>query len=258
MKKILLVGELNEVLRSLYECLEEDFQIQVCSHDLDTIRGVVRITNPELVVVNQIGQEKVDLVFLEWIYKNYPQLPCLIITVNEEWKKYQSYCEGKQFDKLFRPVKKQELLIKCYDMLDVETEMKIEKEEMKKILIVDDNPLLLRNMKAVLEDVYKVMVATSGEQAIKFAAKKMPDLILLDYDMPELDGKETYEILRQQEETKDIPVIFLTGVADKEQIYAVLESKPAGYILKPPNRERLLRSIEEALCGRKEKGDDNE
>lgn len=247
MKRILLVGELNEVVRSLYECLEEDFQIQLCSHELDMIQGVMRIVKPELVVVNQIGQEKVDMEFLEWIKRNYPQIPTLIITVREEWKKYESVCAMEQFDKMFRPVTKQELLVKCYDMLQMEVEIEMEQEEQKKIMIVDDNPLLLRNMKSILEDTYKVIISTSGEQALKFVSKKRPDLILLDYEMPEMDGKETYEILKKDDETKDIPVIFLTAMADKEHIYAALETKPAGYILKPPNRERLLNSIEEAL-----------
>ena len=65
--------------------------------------------------------------------------------------------------------------------------------------------------------------------------------------MPGMDGKESYERLKAQEDIKDIPVIFLTSVADKEHIYSILQTRPAGYILKPPDRERLFKSIEEAL-----------
>ena len=118
---------------------------------------------------------------------------------------------------------------------------------MKRVLVVDDSPVLLRSMKALLEERYKVIIATSGEQALKFVPTKKPDLILLDYEMPGVDGKETYEILKADDATKDIPVIFLTVMADKEHIYAALETRPAGYILKPPDRERLFQSIEAVL-----------
>ena len=102
-------------------------------------------------------------------------------------------------------------------------------------------------MKSILEEKYTVFIATSGEQAIKFIPNKQPDLILLDYEMPGLDGKETYEMLKANEDMKDIPVIFLTSMSDKEHIYSALQTRPAGYILKPPDRERLFESIEEAL-----------
>ena len=59
--------------------------------------------------------------------------------------------------------------------------------------------------------------------------KKRPDLILLDYEMPVCDGRQTLEMIRADEELKDIPVIFLTGVNDREHIESVLSLKPAGY-----------------------------
>ena len=78
---------------------------------------------------------------------------------------------------------------------------------------------------------------------------KQPDLVLLDYDMPGMDGKTTFEAMLEDEFAKDIPVIFLTNVAKRSQIYAVLKSYPAGYILKPPDRKILLRTIEDVLWG---------
>lgn len=77
------------------------------------------------------------------------------------------------------------------------------------------------------------------------AKKKHPDLILLDYEMPGWDGKRTLEEIRKDEEIMDIPVMFLTGVADKEHIAAVLGMKPEGYLLKPVEQSKLLSMIEE-------------
>lgn len=78
-------------------------------------------------------------------------------------------------------------------------------------------------------------------------SKRQPDLILLDYEMPGMDGKMTYEILKFRDATKDIPVVSLTSMSDKEHIYSILETRPAGYILKPPDRDRLFQTIEDVL-----------
>lgn len=249
MKKILLIGKLNEIVRSLNECLMNDFQVQLCSEELENIKGMYKIVKPDMVVVSQIGVEEADEAILEWLQNKTEDTPVLFIAIWEKWNKYKVYCEGGKFDKLFRPVSKEELLEKCYKMTDSNnlSTLKRKAEGRKKIMIVDDSAILLRNVKSILDEKYTVYIATSGEQALKSVPNKQPDLILLDYEMPGMDGKETYERLKAQEDIKDIPVIFLTSVADKEHIYSILQTRPAGYILKPPDRERLFKSIEEAL-----------
>ena len=117
----------------------------------------------------------------------------------------------------------------------------------KLILIVDDNAMNLRTEKAMIPEKYRVNLANSGAKAMVSIGKDRPDLILLDYEMPGCDGKQTLEMIRADEEYKDIPVIFLTGVNQREQIQAVLELKPAGYLLKPPTLPKLMAAIEKAL-----------
>lgn len=117
----------------------------------------------------------------------------------------------------------------------------------KTILIVDDSPLALRSIKAMVDDKYRVIVATGGERVITMIAKKHPDLILLDYEMPEMNGKMTLEKIREDASMADIPVIFLTAVADKEHIAAVLGLNPAGYFLKPLEREKVLEKVAQVL-----------
>lgn len=108
------------------------------------------------------------------------------------------------------------------------------------IMVIDDSPLALRSVKAMLSEEYKVLVATSGEQGVLTAREKQPDLILLDYEMPGWDGKKTLEFIRKDIRLKDTPVVFLTGVADKEHVAAVLELEPAGYLLKPLEKEKIM------------------
>lgn len=246
MKKILLIGELSEIVRSLNECLTGDFQVQLCAPQLENVQGMVKIIKPDLVIFCGIGIEEVDASILQWIQEKYSKIPVLIIVTSDDWKKYRLFLESNQFDMLFRPVTKTDLIEKCHRMLHLGG-MKYQynsHEEMKRILIVDDSPLVLRNIKNILDERYQVFLATSGKQALKMIPKKEPDLILLDYEMPGMDGKATFEAILADEFAKDIPVVFLTSIADRKQIYAVLKSYPAGYILKPPDKEKLFSTIE--------------
>ena len=77
--------------------------------------------------------------------------------------------------------------------------------------------------------------------------QKRPDLILLDYEMPMYDGRETMLKIRESEENRDIPIVFVTAVNKIENIKSVLALKPAGYLLKPINKDKLFQSIREII-----------
>lgn len=117
----------------------------------------------------------------------------------------------------------------------------------KKILVVDDTPLMLRNIKNMLDTKYDVILATSGKQALKLIPDENPDLVLLDYEMPEMDGKEVFETMTADDDMKNIPVVFLTSVSKRSAIMSILKSKPAGYILKPAEQNNLLDTIHKIL-----------
>jgi CheY-like chemotaxis protein len=95
-----------------------------------------------------------------------------------------------------------------------------------------------------IKDVYKVDVVTAGMQAISFLLKvpedDKVDLILLDYEMPVVDGPQVLQMLRQDPATMHIPVIFLTGNGTKEAVSRVMALKPDGYILKSATRADIL------------------
>ena len=116
-------------------------------------------------------------------------------------------------------------------------------EYRKSILVVDDDPTYLGLVREWLRDTYKVAVVTSGLQAIKWLGKNKADLILLDHEMPVTSGPKVLEMLRSDNDTKDIPVMFLTGKSDKESVMQVVALKPQGYLLKNIEREELLEKI---------------
>lgn len=115
----------------------------------------------------------------------------------------------------------------------------------KSILVVDDDPNYLGLVREWLKDSYKVFMANSGLQAIKWLGKNSVDLILLDHEMPVTSGPQVLEMLRSDEETKRIPVMFLTGKSDKESVMAVVSLKPEGYFLKTIQKDELLEKLKE-------------
>ena len=109
-------------------------------------------------------------------------------------------------------------------------------EEKRTIMVVDDDDMNLQMAEFILKKELsaEVITANSGYQCIELLQQRMiPDLILLDIQMPRLDGIKTLEMIRARAEWKDIPVIFLTASADKNTVIRAGKLKVADYIKKP-------------------------
>lgn len=107
-------------------------------------------------------------------------------------------------------------------------------EEKKTVLVVDDAPANLQMVNAILKDDYKIRVATSGAKAlILVKLQPLPDLILLDVVMPEMDGYQVCGILKAMPEVRDIPVIFLTGKTEADDETKGFDMGAVDYIHKP-------------------------
>lgn len=118
----------------------------------------------------------------------------------------------------------------------------------KEILAIDDTAQNLSIISELLKDIYKVKVANSGKKALSYLERaKVPDLILLDIMMPEMDGYEVIKILKNDERTKDIPVIFLTAMNTSEDEKIGLEMGAADYITKPISASIMLSRIKTQL-----------
>ncbi len=121
----------------------------------------------------------------------------------------------------------------------------------KRILIIDDDPQYLSLIRQWLNGMYKISVANSGLQGIKYLGKNKVDLILLDYEMPVTSGPQVLEMLRSDEDTKNIPVIFLTGKSDKDSVMSVVGLRPEGYLLKSIEKEKLIEKLDEFFVKQK-------
>lgn len=135
--------------------------------------------------------------------------------------------------------------IKEYLSKDGDTDAEIsDAASKKKILVVDDSDFMRSRIIKLLEQDYEMTEAASSLSAIKSLTINRPDLILLDYEMPVCDGRQTLEMIRSEKDTADIPVIFLTGRGDRESVQKVMELKPERYLLKTMTDQDVKKNID--------------
>lgn len=108
------------------------------------------------------------------------------------------------------------------------------------ILVVDDNPLLCENMKTLLADFCEVVIANNGQEALDIIAEQDIDLILSDVDMPVMNGIELCSHLQEDESTRHIPLLFVSGRIEENDRLQGLSKGAIDYITKPFNQEELL------------------
>lgn len=116
-----------------------------------------------------------------------------------------------------------------------------------KILVVDDVHTNLVLMKAVLSKQYDVATALSGVKILELIETEKPDLILLDIMMAGMDGFEVLNVIRNNEPTKDLPVIMVTALANTEEVSKAYELGANDYISKPIVIAQLLSAVKTQL-----------
>jgi len=118
---------------------------------------------------------------------------------------------------------------------------------MKNILVVDDTKPILKMAKFILGDLYNVYLSNSGELALEILDCKPIDVVLMDVNMPEMDGIETVRRIRKMKNIKDIPVIFFTAITSKGTIDDCMKLGMKDYIVKPYEPDVLLKKLEIVL-----------
>ncbi|MBR5597998.1 MAG: response regulator [Lachnospiraceae bacterium] len=277
MKKILLVGQFTDYFREINKSLAQKYEVRACVNKLEIFRGMFKLNKPDIVVIllNEMNKTNVDL--LTGIQEEYSETPVVCVGIQMEDTKIEEL-ENSNFIFVTVPYTEQELMETVDAVLEGkiipkavhnEEEERMEKTEeengeeeekseftperkkivntRKTILLVDDSGVFLRMLQGLLSEDYDIRMATSGLKALASIREKRPDLILLDYEMPMYDGRETMIKIRESEVNKEIPIVFVTAVNKREHIKSVLSLKPAGYLLKPIDRDRLFRTIKEII-----------
>ncbi len=359
MKKALLIGKFNTVFKDLYDFLaekDEFIHIQVCPEHIESVKSIIKMTNPGLIIVSLINLDKEYQSLFAFIRLKYEEIPVLCIGTEAEQRLFDAFLETAQFQTITRPCTNRNIWthvkailnisekpktdgakLKAYSdtMTEEELERELEEkigrrmdkrlEEQKKrtvtfrdnrqstidddlddswidealakqtkaayqaktmqkteamqnvkaeqqntekitpasqpakeeilpavskkirVLLVDDNPIQLRALRSALMHDYEVLMAVSGEESIEVMNNEHPDIVFLDYAMPGYDGKKVLETVRQSENLKNMPVVFLTGIQDKREIMSLVALKPNGYMVKPPDIEMIKKTIKKLV-----------
>ena len=117
-------------------------------------------------------------------------------------------------------------------------------EQKKTIFLTDDNATYLNIGKTALEHLYTVVTIPSGEKLLLLMKKNIPDLILLDVEMPGMNGYEIIKAIKSDPNSAEIPVIFMTGKGDIEDEHYGFLLGAADYITKPFSQSLLLKRVE--------------
>ncbi len=141
----------------------------------------------------------------------------------------------------------EELLAQLAKEEEKERKLREEAARKKHILVVDDDSSVLKLLKGYLVERYDVATAISGKIALKFLETKKTDMVILDYEMPVDNGAAVLAKIRENPATRNLPVVFLTGVTDRNKIMEVLAMKPQGYLAKPIDMEKLSSTIKGVL-----------
>jgi putative two-component system response regulator len=131
----------------------------------------------------------------------------------------------------------------------------MQKQERQIIMLVDDNQTNLNMGKNMLRDYYEVYALPSAERLFKFLQTVTPDLILLDVNMPGMDGFDVIKILKKEPLYADIPVIFVTAQTEEMDELEGLKLGAVDYVAKPFSAAILLRRIENHLLLKKQKAE---
>lgn len=115
------------------------------------------------------------------------------------------------------------------------------------IVAVDDSSITLKRLTKVLGEQYDLHAFSVGSRALKFLKDRTPDLVILDIDMPEINGYEMLQSIRETEHLKKVPVLFLTSNNDKNYVIRAVAGGANDYVVKPIDEEILMEKVHAVL-----------
>lgn len=260
--KILLSGKNNTAIDDFFIQMSDVFYLATTSIRYDDMIHHLEFYQPDIFVYCLNGETREELSRVMEYKRRFTRDDVITIIIGlqedcDNFHKVAAYMADLTLVKPISAVKIKESIIKFMEKVEAEREEQVklqqkldedkEKQERKHVLVIDDDPIMLKLIKEHLHEQYDVATAISGKIAHKFLETKKTNLILLDYEMPVENGPEVMKKIREKTELADIPIIFLTGITEREKISQALLLKPQGYLLKPIDKDKLLGTIEKYI-----------
>lgn len=260
--RVLIMGKNNAIVDDFFTHTIDVFEVLSTSMRYEDVTAHLEICKPQIFVVCPDADTEYISKKLYELKHEIQKREMMITFIGDEAEvNALNHASGELADLLiYKPITiegMKEKIVKCMsDIENAKREAELAEEERirnemaarrKHILVIDDDALMLKTVKAHLHDEYDVATALNSKLAYRFLETKHTDLILLDYEMPDEKGPEVMEKIREMPGQEDVPIIFLTGVTDKDLIQKALVKKPQGYLLKPIEKDRLLEIVKKEL-----------
>lgn len=244
MAKVLIIDDELETLEIHKTFLQAEHEVFMFQSGLDALNEMTRIA-PDIILLD------IEMPFMDGFEvlerlrgrKEWAQIPVVGVTGQKDKTTALNFMGKGGVAYLMKPVEKNLMLERIREILRKQEEKKTK----KKILIVDDELESLLLYKNILQERYNVMPLNSGKLAIEYLQKFVPDLIILDYQMPLYNGRAVYQMIRKMERLEDIPIIFLTGTTEREVLVECATLMPQGVVLKAAGKDALLEKVRSVL-----------
>ena len=260
--KTLITGRNTAIIDDFFNHLSDNFDILSTSLRFDDMDNHIEKFKPEIFVICLNGETRDDMSKISELKRRLTREEVVVFIVGspedcDNFQKSAVYMADGAFEK---PKSILEVKNGIIDFMEAKAKKEAEEvalqqkleevkeqERRKHVLVIDDDPIMLKLIKEHLHENYDVATAISGKIAYKFLESKKTDLILLDYEMPVENGPTVLTNLRENNLIEGVPVLFLTGVSDKEKIREALSLKPQGYLLKPIDKDKLIGTVEKYI-----------
>ncbi len=244
MAKVLIIDDELETLEIHKTYLQAEHEVFMFQSGAEALDQMTKIA-PDIILLDIEMPFMDGFAVLEKLRerKEWAEIPVVGVTGQKGKTTALNFIGKGGVAYLMKPVEKNMMLERIREILRKEEEKKAK----KKILIVDDELESLIVYKNILLEKYNVMALNSGKLAIEYLQKFVPDLIVLDYQMPLYNGRAVYQMIRKMERLNDVPVIFLTGTTEREVLMECAALMPQGVILKSAGRDALLDKIDNVL-----------
>ena len=265
--KIMITGKNKKIALDLAGHLEGDrgYKVIKCEASMDTLFDAVPLEIPDVIIICLGNETKESVKVYNALAEstNADWIKVIVVANEEDTNKFTANTGLRKMMLMPRPVS----LAALYSKL-VEIENSIDENNnkvnslikeyvnpnaqktirRKHVLVVDDDQDQLMQIKEHLSEFYEVTVVRSGEAAFKYLDKHKVDIILLDYVMPQPDGPKVLASLKSNKEFSSIPVVFLTGVSERDKVLkTIVELKPQGYLVKPAKKSEIVAKIIDIL-----------
>lgn len=282
MKRILFVADFNDTAHCIQEAMLSQYQVQLCSmKNAEDVSHMIRMFRPDMVVVFISCYQNISSKLFYILTIVHAAIPIITIGKKEDTMQYEMLYSKTQYTHLYRPIKNRDIMKCIADRLhitedenaehkdisdisnyienedkiknkmdiwdDAELDNEADADKRKHILLVDNDDEIYNNMKSIIGDRYRVSIAGTELQAMRMLEKDRPNMMFLSYEMPLCEGRIMLEMIRNDEELRKLPVVFLTKIAEKRNIASIIRLKPAGCILKPLDKEIVMRIIEKCM-----------